>query len=164
VLAAASDLYAEGRYGEVVAILERLLANEPDRADAMLLLARAQANRGSLVEALAWCDKAVAADRLDPAASYLRASILLELGQAEAAVAAFKRTLYLDPDRPLAHFALGNLLASQGRGGDALRHYRHARSLLGALPREQLLPEAEGIPAGRLREMVEAILGMETAR
>lgn len=162
-LAGASALYAQGRYHEAVEALERLLAYAPDDGGAMLLLARALANLGQLSEALARCDGAVAAARLDPLHSYLRGSILLEQGRLDDAASAFRRSIYLEPECPLAQFALGNVCARQGRPARAARHYRHALAGLRHLPPDRVLPEADGLTAGRLVEMIEAILATEGA-
>lgn len=157
-LSLAAALYREGRYDEAATALEGLLAQGRARAEALLLLARAQANRGHLREALARCDEALALAALDPAASYLRASILLELGQPQSAAEAFRRTLYLNPECPLAHFSLGNLLANEGHRPAARRHYRQALAILDTLPPARPLREADGLPAGRLREMIAAAI------
>ncbi|NTV10963.1 MAG: hypothetical protein HGA47_09350, partial [Zoogloea sp.] len=119
------------------------------------------ADQGRLDEALAWCELAVAADRLDPATTYLCASILLERGDTEAAMAALKRTLYIDHEHLPAIFSLAGLLAAQGRQRDAQRHFRHALALLGKLPSGHILPGSDGITAGRLKATIETILGDE---
>jgi len=59
-------------------------------------------------------EKAIAADKLDAGLHYLLATILQEQGAIEQAVAAFKRSLYLDQNFVLAHFALGNHALRQG--------------------------------------------------
>lgn len=115
-------------------------------------LARTLADRGRLAEALACCERAGAAERLDPAYAYLRASILLEQGRSDAAAAALRQTLYLDHRHALAHFALGNLQAGRGWMQEARRHYRNALASLAAYPTAMPLPQADGLTAGRLRE------------
>ena len=124
---------------------------------ARLLLARAQANQGNLTEALASCDRALAADKLNPAGHYLRASVLQELGELDEAVPAFQRALYLEPGFVLAHFALGNLARRRGRLAAADRHFAHALAGARAQPADELLPEAEGLTAGRMAEIIAAL-------
>jgi chemotaxis protein methyltransferase CheR len=162
-LASAAAHHAAGRYGEAAAQLEALLAQSPEHGEAICLLARVLANLGRLPEALRWCDRALAAQPLDPACSYLRGSILVEQGQLDGAAAAFQRSLYVDPDFALAQFALGNILGRRGQSAAAARHYRRALAALRQVPRERLLPEADGMPAGRLIEMIESILELEAA-
>lgn len=119
--------------------------------------ARACADAGRLAEASAWCEKAIAADKLNPGHYYLLATIEQERGQNEAAERSFGRALYLAPDFVLAHFALGNLCLSGARQREARRHFGNALSLLRAGPAEALLPESDGLSAGRLVEIIAAV-------
>jgi chemotaxis protein methyltransferase CheR len=119
--------------------------------------ARDCANQGKLAEALEWCEKAIVAEKLDPARHYLLATIRQERGEAEAAAGALKRALYLDPDFALAHFALGNLRLAQGGRQEAKRHFANALASLRGRPRDELLAESEGLTAGRLAEIIAAV-------
>src|SRR5205085_8077855 len=51
-------------------------------------------------------------------------------GDYPAAVAAFRRCAYLDPDRPIAHLHLGLALEAAGDGPAARRAYAAARAAL----------------------------------
>lgn len=120
--------------------------------------ARDSANQGKLDEALAWCAKAIAADKLNPAHYYLFAVIQQEQGQVNAAAQALHHALYLDPDFVLAHFALGNLRLAQGKQREAARHFGNADTLLQQYPRDKALPEWDGMTAGRLVEIIASIM------
>ncbi|MHB1188359.1 CheR family methyltransferase [Thiobacillus sp.] len=119
--------------------------------------ARDCANRGQLDEAAAWCREAIAADKLNPAGYYLLATVQQEQGQNAAAVQSLQRALYLDPDFVLAHFALGNLYRSQGRQREAQRHFERAQSVLQTHLPDEILPESEGLTAGRLGEIIASV-------
>jgi chemotaxis protein methyltransferase CheR len=127
------------------------------------LLARALANQGVLADALAWCERWIAADKLDPASHYLRSAVLLERGDAEQARSSLQRTLYLQPDFVLAHFALGNLARGRGKCEESQRHFTNALRLLRGYAPNDLLPETDGLTAGRLTESITAMTEMETA-
>lgn len=135
-------------------------ARPPERGavEEPCVAARRCANQGRLVEALAWCEAAIAADKLDPAHHYLQASIQQEQGQAETAVRSLMRALYLDSGFVLARFALGNIELSQGRRRQAERHFAHTLALLRNHADDEILPEAEGLTAGRLAEIVSSLL------
>lgn len=120
-------------------------------------MARLCANQGKLAEAAQWCEKAIAADKLDPANQYLLATIQQELGQGDAATQSLTRALYIDPDFVLAHFALGNLCLLQRRRREADRHFANALALLQAHPHDEPLPESEGLTAGRLTEIITSV-------
>ena len=130
------------------------LAVEPHGAGTPAQAARDCANQGRLDEAVAWCREAIAADKLNPAGYYLLATVQQEQGQNAAAVQSLQRALYLDPDFVLAHFALGNLYRSQGRQREAQRHFEHAQGVLKTHLPDEILPESEGLTAGRLGEII----------
>jgi len=119
--------------------------------------ARACANEGRLAEAVEWCEKAIAADKLNPAHYSLLAAICQEQGQSETAERSLARALYLEPDFALAHFALGNLCLSGGRQREARRHFGNALTLLRACPADALLPESDGLSAGRLVQIIASV-------
>ncbi len=119
--------------------------------------ARDCASQGRLDEAAARCREAIAADKLNPAGHYLLAAIQQEQGYNDDAMQSLKRALYLDPDFVLAHFALGNLYRSQGRHREARRHFEHAQALLRNHPTDEVLPESEGLTAGRLGEIIASV-------
>ena len=152
----ARSLYDQGRYEEAAGVLLEAPAHTLDR-EAFSLLARALANQGRLGEALAWCDRWIAVDKVDPAGHYLRAAVLLEHGPEQEARRSLQRAVYLEPGFVLAHFALGNLSRSGGREQEALKHFANTRQLLAGLPADAVLPESDGLTAGRLTEIVAAM-------
>jgi chemotaxis protein methyltransferase CheR len=137
-------------------LAEQALAEGEQTAASKLLMARIAANLGRLEEALHWCELALAANKLDPGSHYLQAAILEEQGERGLAAEALKRALYLAPDFVLAHFALGNLARQLGRS-KANKHFDNALRLLQDYAPEQVLPESEGITAGRLAEIIRGL-------
>jgi chemotaxis protein methyltransferase CheR len=121
-------------------------------------MARSYANQGRLSEALQWCEKAIAADKMNVSNHYLNATILQEQGQHDIAIQSLMRALYLEPDFVLAHFALGNLHQSQGRQREAQRYFGNVLLLLRKRSQDEILPEAEELTVGRLVEIVTSLL------
>lgn len=150
-------LYRQGWYDKAAAQAALLVADRQHQVQALHLLARIHANQGDLAGARQCCIAAIAADRLDPSGHYLLAVVLLEQGLADDGKQELKRTLYLDPDFILAHFTLGNLYRQQGKDKEARKHFDNARQLLAARPQEEPLPEAEGLTAGRLAEIIQVL-------
>ncbi|GLQ89812.1 CheR family methyltransferase [Dyella flagellata] len=128
--------------------------------------ARDYANQGKLTQAAACCETAIAANRVDPIPRYLLAVIQQEQGRYDQATQSLKHALYLDPAFVLAHMALGNLYTSTGRPREARRSFKNALDLLLCLSGEEVVPESDGLNAGRLAEIVAALLasldGIET--
>ncbi|OIQ92229.1 chemotaxis protein methyltransferase cher2 [mine drainage metagenome] len=136
----------------------QLPAQQPDEREVPSSMARSCANQGRLSEALEWCEKAITADKMNPLHHYLSATILQEQGQHEIAIQSLMRALYLDPDFVLAHFSLGNLHQSQGHYREAQRHFGNVLLLLRKHPQDEILPDAEGLTAGRLVEIATSLL------
>ena len=65
---------------------------------------------------------------------------------------------YLQPDFALAHFALGNLARAEARTAQANKHFANALHLLRGYPPNALLPESDGMTAGRLVEIIATVL------
>ncbi len=145
-------LYEQGRYAQVIEAAVKLASH--DGTKTLALLARAYANHGEIVEAQKWCEKAIASDRLNPCSHYLHAMILQEQGQVEKAVRSLEQALYLDQDFVLAHFVLGNLKRQLGKSRESEKHFNNALMLLRKFRQDEIIPESEGITAGRLSEII----------
>jgi chemotaxis protein methyltransferase CheR len=143
-----------GRYEDALQMAGTLPSQNRDDAQAMLLLAHAYTNRGDLAVALIWCDKAIAADKMAARAYYLRATILQEQGSLAEALVAFKQTVYAEPQFVLGHFSLGNLALTHGKLRESDKHFENVLLLLARYEAEDVVPESEGLSAGRLREMI----------
>ena len=161
--AVAAALYQQGRYAQAAdTLLSSWTARDAPNPPMFSLLARALANQGKLADALAWCDRWVAADKLDASGHYLRAVILQELGDNDQARGSFQRAIYLHPDFVLAHFALGNLARGHGKNAEAGKHFANASHLLRSCQPGDLLPESDGLTTGRLSEIIASIVDMQT--
>lgn len=150
--------FQAGRYVSATDMLLALAEPAKKQAEIFGLLARSLGNQGRLTEALEWCDLWIASDKMNRASHYLRAMVLMESGDHVQARISFRKALYLDPDFVLAHFALGHLALGAHRHRDAGRHFSQATRLLQELPHDHLLPESEGLTAGRLMETIASLV------
>jgi chemotaxis protein methyltransferase CheR len=148
--------YDQGKYREAA----ETLIEEPGamQAPEFSLLARSFANQGKLGDAMNWCDQWVAADKVDAFGHYFRGIISLEQGEEEEARRSLLRSLFLKADFVLAHFALGNLSRRAGKSDEADKHFKNALKLLATYSPNDLLPEAEGLTAGRLTETITSLI------
>ena len=121
-----------------------------DTPQSLAQLARRHANAGDLEAALECSGRALAADKLDPAAHYLHALIEIEIGRTEDAARALRRAIFLDRGFVMAHFALASLCLARGEGPRARQHVANARMLLVDYAPQDPVPEAEGMSAARL--------------
>jgi chemotaxis protein methyltransferase CheR len=91
--------------------------------------------------------------RLATELHYLHAVLLLDLGRVEAAARAASRVLYLDRTLAVAHLLVGSIAERRGDRAGAHRAYRNAQQLCCARPADEVVPLADGEPAGRLAEV-----------
>jgi chemotaxis protein methyltransferase CheR len=154
-------LFERGDYVEAAQKLKAGSASSETTAESAALLARICANLGELAEARSWVEKAIAADKLNGGLHYLRALILQEQGATEESVTSLRRALYVDPGFVLAHFALGNLALRQQKFKEADRNWTHALDLLSRYPPDEVLPQSDGLAAGRFREMIQSTMSMD---
>ncbi len=153
-------LYRRGEYGSAAAILAETIADRqsgsvpPSNGETAVLLAQALANQGKFAEALEWLEKAVAFDKLNPEAYYIKATIFQEQGFDDAAAVSLKKAIYVDHGFVLAHFALASLKLRRGRREEALKHLENAAALLREHGDDDLLPGADGLSVRRLAEII----------
>jgi chemotaxis protein methyltransferase CheR len=61
----------------------------------------------------------------------------------------------------LAHFALGNIARSRGRDREADKHFSVALRLSARYRDDEILPESDGITAGRFAQMIRSLMKTE---
>ena len=118
--------------------------------------ARQLADQGKLAEAQLVCARALIKDKLNPGLHFLNSAILLELQRDEEAGASLRRALYIDPKFVMAHYALGNLFLRRRNTQAAQKSFENALSLLAPFGEGDPVPEAEGLTAKRLGEIIHA--------
>ncbi len=149
----AEFLYRQGNYQ--AAIDELMLCEMGVRT--LSLITHAYANTGDFATAYTWSKKLIEADRLIADSHYLQAIILLELHREQDAAHALRRTTYLDPEFVMAYFTYGATLKKLGRHNDAFMAFNNCKRLLKHMHCDTEVPQSDGIPAGRLLEMIEMI-------
>jgi chemotaxis protein methyltransferase CheR len=155
-------LYEQGCDEAASQIAAVLVSQNGRDAQAMFSLARICANQGKLAEALAWCDKAIAVDKLAARVHYLRATILQEQSSIPEALLALRHAVYAEPQFVLGHFALGNLTLKHGMPKESQKHFENVLQLLARYRPEEIVPESDGLSAGRLIEMAVALSTLKT--
>lgn len=164
----------ETSYGEAVNLYQAALYQEAaelalaspagdDQGAALALAARSFANLGRFDEARESCEKALGLEQLSAPNHYLLSIILEQQGDLAGAMLSLKRALFIDHDFLLAYFALGNLCRRCGDLKESERNFSTALRLLERRHPHEVLPEADGMTAGRLAEMIRLTAGSLTA-
>ncbi len=148
-------------------LLVQLLFTNPAHVQARTALAELYANRGEWVRARQQSLLALEQDPIYVPAHYLLAQIHEHQGQLDAALAAYRRSIYLDQHWVLGMLGMGNIWRRLGRLGDAQRCYRNVITQLGALPPMAPIPGAKGTTASELSvlaaQQMQSLLGNEAA-
>ena len=120
------------------------------------------ANQGQLEEALHWTEKALTVSRFDAELYQLKATILQEQGRIQEAYVALRTAVAIDSSSVMAHFAIGCLgLHRASMAIEARNSMRIALELLEDRDENEILPGAEGLTAGRLRDVMLSMIGEE---
>ena len=157
-LADAARSYAERDYERAAEQASQLVQRNGSDPAPWVVLVRALANRGELEAAGRACAAALDRHRTSAELAYLHAVLLAEAGRHGDAVAAARRSLYLDRGLVVAHLALGGALARLGDTEGARRAAQNARRLLAGMPPDAIVPASDGEPASRLAEMAKVQL------
>jgi len=162
-LAKAEEYIQAGKYTQVLELLETspgrpAISDQTRGVDIYMLLARAHANCGNRDHALAYSDRAVSADKMNPETHYLRAMVQLETGDLEESEKELQRVLYLDPDHLMAVFTIGSLKKQTGSLSDAYRYFEQVLKLLEKQKAEEEIPGTEGMRVDRLRQIIQTMM------
>ena len=142
--------YAQGNYAEVIETLQKDDQTSAER----ILSIRAYANQGMLVSAIRLCEKAIAADKLNPSLHYLYAAILQENNQWDEAVTSLKRAIFLDSNFVLSYYSLGKIYQRLGNVQSANKCTENVLTILNTCNPDEILFESEGLTAGRFKEII----------
>lgn len=119
-------LLAQGRLEEARAEFARVIAQEPEHAEAHYRLGYVLSLQGRLEEASACCERALALDPAHVDALCNKGFILIQQGRVEEAMAGYRRALEIQPDHVKAQYNLAVLLLRQGRADEAAAGLRRA--------------------------------------
>lgn len=120
----------------------------------MMQAARQAADRAAWTMAEQQCREVLARDPLYRDAHYLMAQIHEQQGQLMEALAAYRRSVYLDRSFVLGTLGMAQVWHSMGCRVDAQRCYRNALKQLAPVPPAAAVPDADGVTYGDLVKLV----------
>lgn len=130
------------RFDEALALLDRLLAEDPDNSLVVETIAYAHYEAGDLEQAAAWYERAERTNPTDPQLLRNRAAVALELDDPETALVALRRALEFDEDDPELALALARAERQADDAAGALEAYERHVELVGAPGADALLEYA----------------------
>ena len=125
----ATELQAQGRLDEAIALYRAALARDPNDALTYSNLGTALAASGQLDEAVVQYRRALELAPNDADSHYNLGNALMAQGRTADAADRFREALRIEPGLPEAHLNLGNALAALGLIEEAAAHYRQAIAL-----------------------------------
>ncbi|MGE0408412.1 MAG: hypothetical protein AB7P23_04015, partial [Amphiplicatus sp.] len=128
---------------------------EKDAAPHSLDDIRLMANTGAWREAIEASAAFRARHPLDPRGHFLAAILHLHSGEHEAAEAALKKSLYLDPDFALAYYYAAMLCAARNDGAAAIRLLRNLFASLDAVEAQAPVAGGDGLTTTELRALAQ---------
>jgi tetratricopeptide (TPR) repeat protein len=117
---------AAGRIAPAAAILEPILARDPNHFDATMHLASGYLFAGNLDKASAYAARALVLRPANADASRLRGMVLWQEGQLREAIALFEAAAAADPRDPTSHLWMGMILGQQARYVEARGRFEAA--------------------------------------
>lgn len=150
----AAALFIKGNYTSAIELILKIMDAGPANQELLPMLIRSYANTGKLEQARMWSEKQITLNKMDASSHYLHAVIMQEMDLPHEAEKALMKALYLDPDHILSHLLMGNISTRLGKHSKARKHYMNVGELLTAFKDEEILPESEGMTAGRIKELV----------
>ena len=150
----ALELVQAGRMDEALVKLYEKLDQDPDFVPTYYTLGKVHANKGNLEEAQTWCARAIKKDKLHPQPYYTLSMVYQQNDLPDMALDALKTAIYLDREFILAHYNLAQLYRQQGMHRQAHKSLQNVQRLLESKPRNEPIPEGDGLLAGRLLELV----------
>jgi len=113
-----------GRIAEARGIYEKILAENPNDAQALRLLGMIARQEGRLDDALRLIGRSIEIDPSRPEAHHNLGDVLRSMGRLAESIAAYEQAVRLQPDWAEAHGALGNALSEQGFLEQAIDQFR----------------------------------------
>ncbi|MEC7838490.1 MAG: CheR family methyltransferase [Chlamydiota bacterium] len=152
--------FNSGDFHSLIEHLEKFFSKNISIAEHIheaILLVRAYANLGELEKAQYWCERSIEEEKTNSVLYYLHAIILQEFSDLDRAIQELNKAIFLDCNFAIAYFTLGNIYLMKDKYVESKKNFRNVLLILEKYPQDGSIPEAEGLTAGRLREIVEDI-------
>ena len=125
----AEALLKDKHFDEARILLQEICKQDPQDADAWLLLGITNGNLRNLEETVTCNQRAIALRPDFWQAHFNLGNALQQLGHLDEAEVSYKQTIRLNPGWPEAHINLGTILQARGNPDEALACYQQAMNL-----------------------------------
>lgn len=129
-------------YEKALSLFMRFKAGEPRYNEAQMAQATILSNQGRYEEAIAVLKHVLSIDNLYEEAYYLLGVLYNRGGRYDKAVEMFQKTLYANPQNPLASFYLAEIHLRLGNAPIARKSYQNTLKILESLSPDQVIPSS----------------------
>jgi chemotaxis protein methyltransferase CheR len=138
----------KGEFEAALTLLAAEALERPAESEPRLLMAFVEARQGNHGKAQSILEEVLERHGLEAPVRYMEGLLLVAAEKFDDAVAAFRNALFLDMDHYPSHFGLGEVLARQGREGQAARHFENVLEILDRSAEEGRILTLDGVLAG----------------
>lgn len=144
-VAAARELFDQEEFDRAQELLDRILAEDPSNAAALVLVAFILAGKGELQEALKTCSMALELNDLLPEAYFLKGVILDAQDRLAEAADEYRKALLLEHEFVMPRYHMGRLHLRLGRQAEAAREIRNSIRILARHDGNDTVPFSGGL-------------------
>lgn len=142
---AARELFDQEEFDRAQELLDRILAEDPANAAALVLVAFIQAGKGELQQALKTCSRVLELNDLLPEAYFLKGVILDAEDRLAEAADEYRKAILLEHEFVMPRYHMGRLHLRLGRQAEAAREIRNSIRILARHDGNDTVPFSGGL-------------------
>lgn len=154
----AESYFDNNRLTDAEELLKQILSRESQNQQAMLLLAKIEANKGNYFKGEDYCKKVLVKYPANLEAYYLLGLIYQASNNLKASVEAFRSAININRKSIMSHLNLSIVYQKLNDKELAKRHLIQAKSLLNESISSAIVKGSDGQTAGQLLQVVETLL------
>ena len=152
------DLFQSGKYSQCIESCLHSISLGKLNNTIFSYLVKSYANSGLLTDGINVIAKIIDTHPATPEMYYIYANLLNEQNNIEQTELSLKKAIYLNHKHVLSHLMLGNVFKKNGKSNLAIKHFETTIGLLSEYNENEIVPESEGMTAGRIKELTEQII------
>ncbi|MFZ4399704.1 MAG: CheR family methyltransferase [Bacteroidales bacterium] len=153
-----AELYQKGQYQKCIECCLKIIIKEELNNEIFALLIKSYANSENPQNGIDVINKIILNKSVTHEMYYLYAVFLNEQNDTNQTEIILKKAIYLNHKHVLSHLMLGDILYRDNRKQLAIKQYANVYDLLKEYDNNEIVPDSEGLTAGRIKELAENIL------
>jgi chemotaxis protein methyltransferase CheR len=153
-----AEFYEKGEYQQCIECCLQNVENENLSKEVFSLLVKSFANSGKLNEGEKTIQKIISNQSATAEMYYIYASYLNEQSDNHQSELLLKKAIYLNHKHVLSHLMLGDLFLKKEKNNMAVKHYETVIALLDQYHENELVPDSDGLTAGRIKALAESVI------